>query len=407
MNRYPLGSAPVLRAAFTDENGQDAEPTTVTLTVTTPAGVATTYTAGQMTNDGVGRWSKEITASALGTWTYAFTGTGAVVATRTGRFAVASTVTAPSSGDTCTPWATLGDLCSPCDDYGMDTVALETWLQVASDNLYNLTGRRWPGECEATERPCGTGSCFIGPGTSWPHREVRLSCACVGLSRIALEGYPVTEILEVKVDGVLVDPSEYEIQGRRYLVGLRLGATSSVTSVLDGGGAWAVPTATVDGGDANDIPGAIIDGGGADAVATVTTATGPSTELRVWPNCQHLERPDTEEGTFSVRYLYGANPPPGGIAAAASLGCQLALSCQPDSGGSGSARCRLPKRVTTITRQGVTLAVIDTFSLFKDGLTGLAEVDLWIESVRQGDKRRRASMSDPGRRMSSPGLLRR
>ncbi len=299
----------------------------------------------------------------LGVWTARWTGTvdgDALEALEEFEVVAAPTPTAPSvpGSDTCAPWATLGDLCSPCDDYAMDTAVLETWLQVASDNLYNLTGRRWPGECERTERPCG-GGCFAGlvlaPNTPasligalsslpWPFLgSERRSCGCTALSRVRLSGYPVTEILEVLVDGEVVDPAEYMIQGGRYLVGLRK---------ADG-------------------------------------------TLRTWPNCQYLELATTEEGTFSVRYLYGAAPPPGGVAAAASLGCQLALSCQPEAITSG--RCRLPKRVTTITRQGVTLAVIDTFGLFKDGLTGLAEVDMWISAVRYGDKGRRASMSDPSR----------
>lgn len=259
---------------------------------------------------------------------------------------------------TCAPWAGLGDLCTPCDDYAIDTGLLEDWLQVASDMLYDLTGQRWPGECERIERPCG-GGCLTGlsllPGmpasqvgslvsSPWPFRDAAPSCGCAGLSRVKLGGFPITEIIEVLVDGEVVPPDEYQVDSRRYLTGRRR----------------------------------------------------PDGSLRIWPNCQFLELADTEVGTWSVRYRYGDDPPQGGVKSAASLGCQLALSCQPEALRDG--RCRLPKRVTTITRLGVTLAVIDPFTLFRDGLTGLPEVDLWLGSVRHGDKSRRARMSDPASR---------
>jgi hypothetical protein len=57
--------------------------------------------------------------------------------------------------------------------------------------------------------------------------------------------------------------------------------------------------------------------------------------------------------------------------------------------------CRLPKRVQTVTRQNVTLAVLDPLTLFKDGMTGLAEVDLWVAADARGDATRPAAVLDP------------
>ena len=54
--------------------------------------------------------------------------------------------------------------------------------------------------------------------------------------------------------------------------------------------------------------------------------------------------------------------------------------------------------MTSITRQGISLAVLDPLTLFVDGLTGLPEVDLWVQSVRLGRARRSASLMVPGRR---------
>lgn len=233
------------------------------------------------------------------------------------------------TSEVCSAWATVADLCSPCDDYAIESVDIDAALLMASDVLFNFTRRRWPGVCAETVRPC-TGEC----GSTSPTR-----CSCSWGSQVRLPGTPVVAVTEVKVDGVVVSPSEYRVDDIATLVAL---------------------------GD------------------------------RRWPTCQNLSLDDTAEGTWSVTYEYGVAPPIGGVKAAASLGCQLALACQPEAIRDG--RCRLPRRVTTITRQGVTLAVIDPLSLFAEGLVGLPEVDLWVASVNRGDVTRRATIVDPLRR---------
>lgn len=260
---------------------------------------------------------------------------------------------------TCSPWATEADVCSPCDDYAFDSILLEDSLQLASDVLFNLTGRQWPGICDDVVRPCGNrttspwGRYAVGAGAmvGWCGCYDSRTCGCRRLSEIRLPGFPVVEVTEVKIDGQVVDPARYRVDDRRWLV-------------------W--------------IPD--------------PTGVEPRT---AWPCCQRTDLADTEEGTFSVAYSYGAEPPIGGVKAAASLGCQLALSCQPETIGS----CRLPKRVTTITRQGISLAVLDPLTLFKDGLTGLSEVDLWVSSIFIGAKRRRATVKviGSGRRFRRVG----
>lgn len=328
MNRYPLGSHPVITGVFTDEVGERDDPTTVTLTVTDPTGAATVHPEGDLQNPSVGLWSYVIDATILGTWTYEWAGVGGLEATGSGQLSVGAP--RASRDSTCTPWATFADLCAPCNGYELDPVLLEDALQAASDVLWNLTGRRWSGECSEVVRPC--------------RRECggRDGCGCGGLSEFRLPGYPVTSIDQVKVDGALVDPAEYRLDNRRVLVGLRR---------ADG-------------------------------------------TLRVWPSCQRLDLDDTEERTWSVAYTFGDDPPRGGVRSASILGCEVAKACDPAA--FGKAECRLPKRVTTITRQGVSLAILDPLTVFSEqGLTGLPEVDLWISSVRHGDGRRRATVRDP------------
>lgn len=239
------------------------------------------------------------------------------------------------AGGTCAPWATAADVCSPCDDYEFDAALLDDALQAASNILYDFTGRQWAGECVEVLRPCGyrtSGSCGCLSSSV---------CGCGGLSELRLPGYPAVTIEQVKIDGVIQSADRYRLDDQRFLVWL---------------------------GDEDDTD-----------------------VRRRLPCCQRLDRPDTAEDTWSVTYSYGQGPPIGGVMAAAALGCQLALSCQPETVGA----CRLPKRVTSITRQGVTLAVLDPLTLFRDGLTGLAEVDLWVASTREGAKRRRATVMLP------------
>lgn len=247
------------------------------------------------------------------------------------------------AGGVCAPWADIADACAPCDEYDFDPGAIEDGIAFASEVLFNLTGRRWSGICTTTVRPTACG-CTAYSGL-WRAGGV-CGCGCSGVSEIILPSYPVVDILDVRIDGLPVDAARYRVDDRQRLV--------------------FQP-------DLDDSDG-----------------------RRGWPCCQRLSRPEGEEGTWSITYSHGQDPPLGGVRAAASLGCQLALSCLP-ADDPHAKQCRLPKRVTSITRQQVTLAIIDPLSLFKDGLTGLPEVDLWVQSVMLGDQRRRGRASVPGR----------
>jgi hypothetical protein len=110
-----------------------------------------------------------------------------------------------------------------------------------------------------------------------------------------------------------------------------------------------------------------------------------------WPCCQDLTLADTETGTWKVRYGYGVIPPPGGRRAAAMLGCELYRAFHPEAG-----ECSLPSRITNITRQGVSMAILDPLTLFADGRVGLPFVDMWLASQKAGEHQR-VSMIVPGR----------
>jgi hypothetical protein len=145
-------------------------------------------------------------------------------------------------------------------------------------------------------------------------------------SEVELGGFPIVQILAVKIDGVVIPPNEYYVQNRRVLVRARASASAEPTE------RWG------------------------------------------WPMAQNLALPDTQENTFSVRYLYGVAPPEEGVLAATTLATQLVLNAIGEDNS-------LPQRVTSITRQGVSVAVVDVMDFFSRGLTGIWEVDAFIEAV--------------------------
>ena len=109
----------------------------------------------------------------------------------------------------------------PCDVSDDDPTLLALATDAAQSILWGLSGRRY-GVCETTEwyrSPC-TNPCVVpwaddfGPGV-----EYRLGGGSYGRRKccqILLEQKPARAVLEVKVDGVVLDPSEYYL-GRGWL----------------------------------------------------------------------------------------------------------------------------------------------------------------------------------------------
>ena len=249
---------------------------------------------------------------------------------------------------TCSAWATLDDIGEPCSSLSMSADLMQNALYTASDVLFNLTGRRWPGVCSDSIRPIAQWRQHDGPPRWWPstssstsgwcscNRSQQYGCATV--PEISLPGHPVLSAsIVVRIDGVTLDPSQYRLDDHHKLVR--------------------------------------IDGEG-------------------WPCCQDLTADDaTDLHTFAVDYDFGLAPPIGGVFAAAELACQMALSRDPVNSGA----CALPKRITSITRQGETITILDPLHVFDDGKTGIPSIDLWIASERYGAKSRRSAVLLPGR----------
>lgn len=85
-----------------------------------------------------------------------------------------------------------------------------------------------------------------------------------------------------------------------------------------------------------------------------------------WPATVDLSS-DVEP--FEVTYLRGLPVPDPLLDAAATLACEWA------KGRVGSKDCRLPARITSLSRQGVQMSALDTDSLTRRNFTGIPEVD--------------------------------
>ena len=92
-----------------------------------------------------------------------------------------------------------------------------------------------------------------------------------------------------------------------------------------------------------------------------------------WPS-QDMSRPATEPGTWQVEYLRGIEPPAGAAKLVSLLTTEFYNAC---TGG----RCRLPRTVTEVTRQGVTHRIANPNDIYATGKTGIPEIDLWLAAV--------------------------
>lgn len=206
----------------------------------------------------------------------------------------------------CNPWLDLEDVgdCG-CIEAPNPTIVTAAMGQ-ASEILYVLSGRQFPGLCDFLVRPCGS------------HCNCEYdACGCNRLPRVFL-GYDVVTVGSVDVGGVLLDSDTYRLEA-----------------------GWLVR----------------LDGG-------------------TWPCCQDLAGEPGDPDTFTVTVVTGALPPYSAINAAKILTAELVKACIPAE----AEHCALPSRVSSIVRQGVSMAVLDPMEFLTDGRTGLYSVDLFLST---------------------------
>lgn len=360
-NAGETGLVPGLEVAIEDNDGN-------TVYGPTSTGIAEILVGGQPT----GSYAAQIPAApaTLGQYTILFSNDGSfdpdaggaiddLVVVAVGETGELPPIAAPDDGGPqmgpCSAWTTTDDIAACCTEVesGSDP---DPFFEVARDEasqvLHELSGRIFSGLCQNTVRPCAVGCGCSMQVLSRGHVVIEPSwsglgwqcdgrpCGCSGLSTVKLPGYPVREIVQVKIDGDIVDPDTYRLDGYRYLVRVRDPAE-------------------------------------------------PETALR-WPSCQMLDLPDTADGTFSVTYTYGQNPPLAGQHAARELACEIAKQC---AGG----ECKLPTGVSQITRQGVRFdrAFFRIDPNTGAWRTGMAAVDAFLNAYNPNGLARRPMISSP------------
>jgi hypothetical protein len=256
-------------------------------------------------------------------------------------------VTCPGTGP-CGAWdldlACLdpgGDLPGPCSDgVPVSDEILAAATLSASQILWALTGRQF-GTCDVVVRPCRLvcldeafplswqGAYPVLYGGQW----FNLACGCGNRCSCTdlcevLLPYPVCEVIEVLVDGTPVDPGAYRVDDFRSLV---------------------------------------------------------RTDGECWPRCQDMARSDTEAGTWSVALTYGREVPQLVLDAASEIACEFIRARL------GQA-CRLPQRIASLTRQGVSMSFVDPQGFWTEGRTGFYLTDLAIRTFNPRMLQRNASV---------------
>lgn len=229
-------------------------------------------------------------------------------------------------------WDVATDCCPTWDDY--DPAIQEAASEYGALTVWAATGRRF-GLCERTVRPCGGShdSSVYGywwtDGTWMPYIFNGVWRNCTGCAGSSLgcctceprcQVYLPPPVHSIPATGISIDGVILDVDAWRV-----------------DNGQWLVRT----------------DG-------------------ECWPLCQDFNV-DTGEGVFEVTYLKGQAVPNVLLHAAGELACEWAKNCV-------GAPCRLPQRVTSIARQGVSVSLVNIDELLRNGLTGITTVDQMIRS---------------------------
>lgn len=93
-------------------------------------------------------------------------------------------------------------------------------------------------------------------------------------------------------------------------------------------------------------------------------------------------------GEHEVTYTFGVAPPTGGVQAAAAYAAELARFAVGED-------TSLPRRITSITRQDVTMTLLDPGDYLDKGRVGIPAVDAWLSAVNPHGARRRPTVWSP------------
>lgn len=119
-----------------------------------------------------------------------------------------------------------------------------------------------------------------------------------------------------------------------------------------------------------------------------------------WPASGRLPGPwcGTEKKKVRIQYTFGSALPEAAEQAMNLLAVEIQL------GIDGDTECRLPERITSVSRQGISYTILDPLSYLDQGRTGIPEVDSVIRALNPSKARRQAKfygrVARPSDRMS-------
>jgi hypothetical protein len=132
-------------------------------------------------------------------------------------------------------------------------------------------------------------------------------------------------------------------------------------------------------------------------VRDVTAATigGVPVQFNLSPAGTYVEFPLAYRGRIVELTLeVGQNPPPIGRSAAAALAAEM-LRGDPRYAALNVGDVRPDARLTSITRQGVTMEFVDPSALFQSGMTGVYSVDLFLRAINPTGAQYQAKVITP------------
>lgn len=225
--------------------------------------------------------------------------------------------------------------------------------RLAAFTVYALTGRQF-GTVTATLRPCNAAQLMplyqtypvnilnpwgVDDSGSYPgayiYGGVWHNAGCRGVSccgaRCEVQLPQTVSIASVITDGATVDPSAYRVDRGRTLV---------------------------------------------------------RTDGACWPQCQDMNANPGAVNTFTITGVFGRTVPQEALDAAGLLACEIGknLAGQP---------CRLPQRMQSLSRQGVSVQFPSVDNYLDRGLTGLNEVDQLVVQLNPGRLMRAPVISSP------------
>lgn len=232
---------------------------------------------------------------------------------------------------------------------GLSDAQAEAAAQTATDVLYALSGRQYPGARVATLRMGATitgGGRELLPGSIIPggvlsSRRLGMGGGCCAVSFDPML-YPIRSVVRMSVGGVGIPAEQIEVTGRRSI--RVIAGADSITDPL-----------------------------------AVNYYLGPDGAYSLFPGSCSCGRANVE-----LTMTWGREPPAGGLAAAELLAIEFGKAL------AGDQTCRLPGNVVSVSRQGVSV-VLDPSALLDADRVGIPFVDTWLNSVNPR-KRRGAPM---------------